>query len=252
MARLAGKVAVITGAGSGIGKATAVLFASEGAKVIVADWILEGAEETIRSIRVAGGEATFVKADVSKSTDVENMFKTTIGAYGQLDILFNNAGIGQMYYSVEETPEDVWDRVINVNLKGVFLGMKYGIPHMLDKGGSIINSASTGALVGFSYFSPYCASKGGVLALTRAVAHEYAGRNIRINCICPGVISTPLIERVRSSPKWETIASTRPQTPMGRLGKPEEIAHAVLFLASDESSYATGTALIIDGGYTAI
>ncbi len=253
MSRFGGKVALITGGSSGIGKATAILFASEGAKVVVADCIAQGAEETVRIIRETGGEATFVSADVSKPVDVQSMVETTIRTYGQLNILFNNAGIGQPITATADIPEEVWDEIMNVNLKGVFLGMKYGIPHMLDKGGVIINTASTAGILGFTYGAAYAASKAGIIGLTKTAALEYANRNIRINCICPGTIQTPQVERARSSPEWQRHTPLRSPCVMGRRGTPEEVAQSALFLASDESSsFITGTALVIDGGYSAL
>lgn len=253
MGRLQNKVAIITGGASGQGRAASILFASEGAKVIVVDYAEEGGRETVRMIRAAGGEAIFIKADVSNSADVQNMVEMTIGTYGKLDILYNNAGIEQQpVVPLHQVSEESWDRVINVNLKGMFLGMKYAIPHMLEKGGSIINTSSIAGLVGHSCLSAYSAGKGGVVQLTKSAALEYAKQNVRINCICPGTIQTPMLERARSGPVWEgTIKPYRVPPPMDRLGMPEEVARVALFLASDESSYITGIALAVDGGVTA-
>jgi len=252
MGRLEGKVAIITGGGSGLGQATALLFAREGAKVVIADWAEEGGQETAGMIKNAGGEAIFVKTDVSQSADAQNMVKTTIDTYGQLDILFNNAGIEQIpNATTDEVPEDVWDKVISVNLKGVFLGMKYGIPPMLDRGGVVINQASVAGIMGISHIASYSASKGGVVQLTRGAAIEYADRNVRVNCICPGYIDTPLRRRAtldRTAPKWGDKQPYRPPSPIARQGTPEEVANIALFLASDESSYVTGQAIIVDGG----
>jgi NAD(P)-dependent dehydrogenase (short-subunit alcohol dehydrogenase family) len=254
LGKLRGKVAVITGASSGIGRATAILFAKEGAKVVVAARTLEKLKETVRVIKTKRGEATAVKADVSSTKDVQNIFETTINTYGQLDILFNNAGVEQPYYMIHELPEEIWDKVININLKGVFLGMKYGIPHMLKRGGVIINTASPASFSGIPYEPSYCASKGGVLLLTKAAAYDYADRNIRVNCICPGATATPMIEREWSGPQWEKIIAHRwlKKAPIDRVVPPEEIAPAVLFLACDDSSFATGSTLVIDGGFSAI
>lgn len=240
--RLKGKVALITGAGRGIGRATAILFARNGAKVVVADIDSKEGEETVDLIKAAGGEATFVKVDVSKATDAERVVKATIEKYGKLDILFNNAGI-ELESRVEDMSESDWDRLININLKGMFLCSKYAIPQMLKQGGGvIINTASTAGFQGLGHEAAYCASKGGVIALTKAMAVDYAADNIRVNCICPGPIATRL-----TPPRQSTIK----KIPLGRIGKPEEIANVALFLASEESSFVTGHALVADGGMTA-
>jgi NAD(P)-dependent dehydrogenase (short-subunit alcohol dehydrogenase family) len=253
MGRLQNKVAIITGGSSGMGRAASILFASEGAKVVVADYVEEGGRETIRMISGAGREAIFIKADVSNSADVQNMVEMVIRTYGKLDILYNNAGIEQQpVVPLDQVSEESWDRVVNVNLKGVFLGMKYAIPHMLEKGGSIINTSSISGLVGTSCLSAYSASKGGVVLLTKSAALEYAKRNVRINCICPNAIQTPMFERARGGPVWEMKNKPyRVPPPMDRFGMPEEVVRVALFLASDESSYITGIALPVDGGVTA-
>jgi len=251
MARLKDRVALITGGGSGIGRATALLFAREGARVVIADHVSEGAEEVVRLIKSQGGEAAFVRADVSRSADVQSMIKTTIDTCGRLDILFNNAGIEQPLASTVDTTEEVWDQVIGINLKGVFLGMKYAIPEMLKRGGGVIvNTASINSFVAISHQPAYNSSKGGVLLLTKTAALEYARDNIRINCVCPGPVDTPLLARTRDSDLWRSLAPTRIKPPIGRPATPEDIAKAVLYLASDESSYCTGTALLVDGGFT--
>lgn len=249
MGKLYGKVAVITGGSSGIGRASASLFAREGAKVVIAARGTESGEETVRMIREAGGEAVFVKTDVSKAADVKSMIKIAIDNYGQLDILFNNAGFeGELGY-LHELTEENWDRVIDGNLKGVFLGMKYGIPEMLKRGGGVIvNTASTAGLGDHAYMSVYCASKGGVIRLTMTAALEYASQNIRINCICPGGILTPMVERISLD---EEVCKRARWLPIGRLGTPEEAAQAALFLASSESSFITGACLPVDGGFAA-
>ncbi len=253
MARLKGKVALITGGGSGIGRATALLFADEGAKLVIADCVSEGAEGVVRMVRSAGCQAGFIKADVSKSSDVQKMIKTAIDSYGRLDILFNNAGVEQPLAATADTSEELWDRVININLKGVFLGMKYAIPEMLKGGGGVIvNTASINSFVAISHQPAYNSSKGGVLMLTRTAALEYVKDNIRINCVCPGPVDTPLLGRTRDSDLWRELAPTRIKPPMGRPATAEDIARAVLYLASDDSSYCTGTALVVDGGFTAL
>jgi NAD(P)-dependent dehydrogenase (short-subunit alcohol dehydrogenase family) len=246
------KVALITGGGSGIGRAISILFGLEKGKIAVADWNEEGGSETVDRIRSNGGDASFIKADVSNAEDVKHMIDVTLKTFGQLHILVNNAGVEQVVSSAADTSLEVWDRVININLKGVFLGIKYGIPHLLKTEGVIVNIASTASLVGQPFCAAYAASKGGILQLTKTAALEYANESIRINCICPGAIDTPHLHRVRSSTLWETIKPLRAQTPMGRLGKPEEVAQAALFLVSSGASFITGTGLIVDGGLTAL
>jgi NAD(P)-dependent dehydrogenase (short-subunit alcohol dehydrogenase family) len=247
MGRLDNKVAIVTGGGSGIGRAAAILFAREGASVVVAD-ITGAEEETARSI---GNSAVAARADVSKSADVKAMIETARTRFRRLDILFNNAGIEGPQAATADCPEDDFDRVIAVNLRGVFLGMKYGIPAMLESGGgSIVNTASVAGLVGFAGLPAYSASKGGVIQLTRTAALEYATRNIRVNAICPGVIWTPMVERFAGGTSAGRDAMIAME-PVGRLGTPEEVAAMALYLASDESAFVTGTALPIDGGYVA-
>jgi NAD(P)-dependent dehydrogenase (short-subunit alcohol dehydrogenase family) len=246
MGKLDGKVALITGAASGIGRATALLFAKEEAKIAVADYVPAGGQETVRMIQKAGGDAVFIEADVSQAANVERMVKTTVNAYGQIDILFNNAGVGQTGDSMLETTEDEWDRVLNINLKGVFLCSKYAIPVMLDQGGGvIINTASIAGLVGLPGIPAYGVSKAGVIQLTRMMAAEYGRQNIRVNCICPGAIQTPMTESV-SLPMDAYIQVQF----LNRTGQPEDIARAALYLASDDSSFVTGVALVVDGGWT--
>jgi NAD(P)-dependent dehydrogenase (short-subunit alcohol dehydrogenase family) len=244
MGRLDGKVALITGAGMGMGQAAALLFAKEGAKVAVVDWNAEAGEETVKMIKKAGGEAIFIKADVSKAADAQNMVKTAVKTYGKLDVIYNNAAILRAA-STENITEEDWDKIMAVNLKGVWLGMKYAIPEMLKKGkGSIINTASQCGDRGTQNVGAYCASKGGVLALTRVTAMELAKKNIRVNALNPGIIGTPMVMAL-SKEEQEQFASIIPQ---GRLGRPEEVAYAALFLASDESSHVTGHTLVVDGG----
>lgn len=250
MQLLQGKVALVTGGGSGIGKATALLFGAEGAQVVVADMRQEAAHTTATEIIQAGGVALAVRADVTQAREVEAMLQTTVHTYGGLDILFNNAGIGVHGDTVELSEAD-WERVVNVNLTGVFLGCKYAIPHMIQRGGgSIINTASIMGLVGGSLSAVYPATKGAVVLLTRNAALDYARYNIRVNCVCPGHIETPLLQRLFEHHPAQRAELLR-QYPMGRLGQPGEIAQAVLFLASDEASFVTGSALVVDGGYTA-
>ena len=252
--RLADKVAVITGAGSGIGRATAMLFAQEGAKVVVVDYAPEGGQETVEMIRRNGGEAIFVETDVSKAAAVEKMVQTAIDTYGKIDILFNNAAV-TIPASVVDATEAVWDKTMDIDLKGVFLPSKYAIPHMIKgDGGSVINTASMCGLVASPNQAPYSAAKGGVIALTRQMAIDYATHNIRVNSICPSEVRTPMflgfINRAPDPEKkmQELIA----RIPLGRVAEPEEIARVALFLASDESSYVTGVTLPVDGGLTAM
>jgi NAD(P)-dependent dehydrogenase (short-subunit alcohol dehydrogenase family) len=249
MALLHNKVAIVTGGGSGIGEATALLFAAEGAQVVVVDIRLDAARATTAAITASGGIAVAVPADVTQANDVQAMIQTAVHTYGGLDILFNNAGIGVQGNAVELT-EAMWDRVVALNLTGVFLGCKYAIPEMIKRGGgSIINTASIMGLVGGSLSAVYPATKGGVVLLTKNAALDYAQHNIRVNCVCPGHIETPLLQRLLDNPAQRE--QLLRQYPMGRLGQAREIAQGVLFLASDEASFVTGSALVLDGGYTA-
>ena len=249
--KLKGKVALITGSGSGIGRASAVLFAKEGARVVLVDSNQDTGKETLKTIQQNGGEAIFVEADVSKASDAEKMVREAVKKYGRLDILFNNAGKG-LLKTVPDTAEEEWDGLIDVNLKGIFLGSKYAIPEMAKNGGgAIINTASISGLVAHRNCAAYCASKGGVILLTKAMACDHAPQKIRVNCICPGHVLTPQLEPItRAIPKSSTEAVVK-RYPLGRLGSPEDIANAALYLASDESSWVTGSALVIDGGCTA-
>jgi NAD(P)-dependent dehydrogenase (short-subunit alcohol dehydrogenase family) len=254
--RLEDKVAVITGAASGQGRAAAKLFASEGARVIAADIDEGGAQRTVAKIKEAGGEATAVKVDVSREPDVRAMIESATDRYGRLDVLFNNAGVGystsgrMKMASVVETPEKDWDAILAINLKGVALGCKHAIPVMERQGyGSIINNASINALVGLPGADAYTAAKGGVVALSRVLAVEWGPRGIRVNCICPGGVDTPMIAPVISDER--VMQSMRQNTPLGRLARPEEIANVALFLASEEASYLNGAIISVDGGWTA-
>ena len=246
--KLKDKVAIVTGGGSGIGREIALLFAGEGARLSVADYVAETGEDTVRRIREGGGEAIFIKADVSRAIDAERVVRQTVEKYGKLDILCNNAGILGRVASVGEAAEENWDRVITVNLKSVFLCSKYAVSEMMKGGGGvIINSSSTMGLVGLPGNTAYSASKGGVIQFTKTMALEYASSNIRVNCVCAGWIDTPMNEILDE----KILRWTVRETPMGRLGKPEEVAQAALYLASDESSFVTGTALVVDGGWLA-
>ena len=250
MPRVKDKVAIITGGGSGIGRATALIFAKEGAKVVVADWIAEGGEKTLRMIREAGGEATFIKVDVSKTEDVKEMVKAAVDTYGKLDVLFGNAGIGKVE-PLTETSEDTFEKTIAINVKGIWLGMKYAIPEMIKAGGgSIINTSSIAADACQRGFAIYGASKAAVIAMSKVAACEYGGHNIRVNVIKPGAIETPLA-MVELGNNPELREKIERETPLAKIGKPEEVAQVVLFLASDESSHVTGQKLAIDGGIEA-
>ena len=258
--RLDQKVALITGGGSGIGRSSAVLFALEGAKVVVSDVDDNSAQQTIEKIRIAGGTASCVQGDVTSSNDAENMVREAVDTYGKLDVLVNSAGISALSntFVPNASPEQVWDRVIEVNLKGTYLVSYYAVPEMVRLGGgSVINLASIVGLVGYPAdipglgggFNPYAASKGGVVQFTRNLAVAYAKDNVRVNCICPGYTWTNLTDPLTSNP--DILKSLEDKHPMGRLGQPDEIAYAALYLASDESSYVTGAPLVVDGGYTA-
>jgi NAD(P)-dependent dehydrogenase (short-subunit alcohol dehydrogenase family) len=248
---LNGKVSIITGAKSGIGYATALRFATEGVKLVMAD--IEDASGEAKKVTTQGGEARFVGVDVSNENDVLTLIEKTMAAYGRLDVLVNNAGL-ELTKKVTETTETEWDRLLDVNLKGVFLCSKAAIPAMRKHGGgAIVNVASELGLVGGSQMAAYCASKGGVVQLTRAMAIDHAEDGIRVNCIAPGPVSTPLLETIIESSS-DPVAERRrieKKTLLKRLGQPEEIANAILFLASDQSSFMTGSILVVDGGWTA-
>ena len=250
--RLENKVAVITGAGSGIGRESALLFAREGARVVVADVNDDAGQAVVEELRAAGGVAVYVRADVSKGADAEGMVRAAEESFGRLDVLFNNAGISHAKDDdAVATEEEVWDLTMNINLKGGFLGCKYGIPALRRAGGgSIINTASFVALLGAA--TPqlaYTASKGGVLAMTRELAVIHARENIRVNALCPGPLRTELLMKYLDTE--EKRQRRLVHVPMGRFGEAREIAQAALFLASDESSFTTGATFLVDGGITA-
>ncbi len=251
MKRFEGRVALVTGGGSGIGRAACLAFAREGARVVIDDIRVEGGEETLRLIREAGGEAVFVKADVSKAAEVEAMVRTAIDTFGRLDCACNNAGIGEPLRRVHKTSEENWDRVMATNLKGVYLCMKYEIPHMLQQGkGAIVNTASLAGLHGLLGQTAYVASKHGVVGLTKSAALEYATTGVRVNCICPGVTATPLItHNLKDRPQMAKHYVD--MEPIGRLGTAEEIAAAMLWLCSDEASFCIGSIFSVDGGEVA-
>jgi len=248
---LDGKIALITGAASGIGRASAVILAEQGASLILSDVNVEGGEDTADRVIKGGGQAIFTRCDVSKSADVEAMVKMGVEKFGGLDIAVNNAGIARLQTPIDKIEEDQWDAIMNINLKGVWLCMKYEIPAMLERGGgSIINVASLAGLVGTPYGSDYGASKHGVIGLTKSAALEYVRQGIRVNAVCPGFIDTPMVEAViEQNPKMD--AMTRKWSPMRRRGTVDEIANAVLYLAGDTSSFVNGHTLTVDGGAAA-
>jgi NAD(P)-dependent dehydrogenase (short-subunit alcohol dehydrogenase family) len=248
---LDGKVALITGAGSGIGRATALIFAREGAKLMLSDIAAEGGDETLRMVKQIGVEALFVRTDVSKLAEVEALIGQVISTWGRIDCAFNNAGIDGRMGKLDECTEENWHRTLAVNLTGVFFCMKAEIPHMLRQGGgAIVNTASVAGITGSPGLPAYVASKHGVVGLTRAAALEYGREKIRVNCVCPGPIRTPMLGRLLTGrPEMEQrFASAEP---LKRLGEPAEIGEAVAWLCSDAASYVTGHAMPVDGGYMA-
>jgi NAD(P)-dependent dehydrogenase (short-subunit alcohol dehydrogenase family) len=242
------RIALVTGGGSGIGRASALAFARQGAKVTVVDVVVKDGEDTARMIEEAGGEAIFIKADVSRVAEVEAMVNKAVQTYGRLDYAHNNAGVEGLRANTADYTEDDWDRTININLKGMWLCMKYEIPQMLKQGGGAIVNTSSGIVFGaIPNSSAYIVSKYGVLGLTRAAAVEYAKLGIRVNSVCPGVIATPMLERLAGG-KAQVEAMSITQEPIGRLGTPEEVAEAVVWLCSDTASFVTGHAMVVDGG----
>lgn len=247
----ANKVVLITGAGSGIGKVSAQHFAREGASLVIADWNSQSAENTASELKAQGTEAIAIKVDVSQDDQVQAMVDQTMDHYGALHVAINNAGIGGVPANTDAYPLDIWQKVIDVDLTGVFLCMKYQIPHLLKQGGSIVNVSSAAGLSGFAKHSAYAAAKHGVIGLTKSAAIEYARKGVRVNAICPAFTETPMVEGLREvNPKLgQALASTMP---MGRLGNPEEIAQAILFLSSEANGFMTGVALPVDGGKAAM
>jgi NAD(P)-dependent dehydrogenase (short-subunit alcohol dehydrogenase family) len=248
--RLSGKVALITGGTSGIGRATAILFAEEGARVAITGRDESRGREVIGAIQGASDQAIFMRADVRSATDCRRAVESTAKAFGRLDILFNNAGV---FYShtVPECTEEEWDLTIDINLKGTFLMCKFALPEMIaHEGGVIINNSSGWGIAGGDAAASYCASKGGVVLLTKAMAIDHGHQGIRVNCICPGDVETPMLadDAERRGMSWEDYLANATSRPMGRIGTPEEIAKTALFLASDDSSFMTGATLVVDGG----
>ena len=251
--KLRGKVALITGAGSGIGEEIAALFAAEGARVVAADVEAPAAERVAQRIAAAGGAAAAVQVDVSRAAEVERVVESTVQRHGRIDVLCNNAGIG-VAAVCHETSEADWDRTMAIDLKGVFLGCKYAIPHMLRQGGGVIcNTSSVAGQVGVLNRAAYCAAKAGVLGLTKSIAIDYAEHGIRCNALLPGTVDSPWIGKILSQqpdPAGERRRMEARQ-PIGRMGTPAEIARAALYLCSDDAGYVTGSGLVIDGGLTA-
>jgi NAD(P)-dependent dehydrogenase (short-subunit alcohol dehydrogenase family) len=251
---LGGRVALVTGAASGIGRSSAMAFAQQGARVVVADVHDDQGRETVDRIESAGGDAIFVPADVSRRADVERLVRTAVETFGRLDCAHNNAGIegaAPLGTEFHTYPEEIWDQVLGINLKGVWLCMQAEITQMLTQGGgTIVNTASVAGLVGGAANGAYVASKHGVVGLTKVAALAYAMHGIRVNAVCPGVIDTPMVERiVASRPEWGKFALAR--EPIGRFGRPDEVAAAVVWLSSEAASFLTGVALPVDGGLVA-
>ncbi len=249
MSEFLNKVVLVTGGNSGIGRAAALEFARQGAKVVIAGRRVKEGEETVSLIENHGGTAIFIKTDITQAVEVENLIEKTVAVYGQIDYAFNNAGTEGKYAPVIEQTEELWDLIINTNLKGVWLSMKYQILQMLKQGGGVIvNNASIAGMIGFPNASIYAASKYGVIGLTKTLALEYAKDNIRVNCVCPGAIETDMLTRFWGEEGTSQITDAHP---IGRLGKPEEIANSVIWLCSNAASFITGQSIAIDGGYTA-
>jgi NAD(P)-dependent dehydrogenase (short-subunit alcohol dehydrogenase family) len=246
--RFEGKVALITGGGSGLGRASAVRLAGEGASIAVVDISPEGGQKTVRQVEDVGGRGLFILADTTKTEDVRRMVTETVEAFGRLDVLFPSAGVGAGG-DVVGTTEEHWDRVLGLDLRGVYLACKYAIPEMRrNASGAIVLVASIGGLLG-NWGASFCAAKGAIVNLTRQMALAHASEHIRVNCICPGYIATPIIQGILDDSK--RLKKTAERHPMGRIGQPEEVAAAVAFLASDEASFITGAILAVDGGYLA-
>jgi NAD(P)-dependent dehydrogenase (short-subunit alcohol dehydrogenase family) len=246
----AGKVAFVTGAANGIGRAVALAFAHEGASVVVADVSEQGNQETARMIEEAGGRALAVKCDVSRAEDVKAALDHAVETFGRLDFAFNNAGVEQPLTAAADLTEQEWDRTVDINLRGVFLCMRHEIPLMLKQGGgAIVNTSSGAGVKGFAGQAAYCAAKHGIVGLSRAAALDYATANGRVNAVCPGIIETPMMDRF-SGGTPEGRERVIAQEPVGRMGKPEEIAAAVVWLCSDAAAFVVGHAMVIDGGQT--
>jgi len=245
-----GETAIVTGAASGIGRKTAERFGAEGANVVVSDVDADGGAETVERIEAADGTATFVETDVSDAGDAEAMVREAVDAYGGVDVAVNNAGIEGETAPLDELSVDAWDRVLDVNLKGTWLCMKYELPELVDGGGAIVNVSSIAGLVAAGG-APYVASKHGVVGLTRVAATQYADDDVRVNAVCPGVIDTPMVDRAGEDDP-EAIEQFVGMQPLGRMGTPEEVANSIVWLCSEEASFVTGNAYPVDGGYLAL
>ena len=243
-----GKVAIVTGGGSGIGRATALGFVANGAKVIIADLSVKSGQRTADIVKQLGGEAVFIRADVTKANEVKELISKTVEIFGRLDYASNSAGIAGPVSTLADYPEDQWDMVIDINLKGVWLCMKYELPHMLKQGGgTIVNTSSILGLIAMANSPAYNASKHGVAGLTKTAAIEYGRDNIRVNAVCPGVIHSPMVDEDHDFDYSELLT----KHPIGRFGKTEEVANAVIWLSSDAASFVTGHTMLVDGGYVA-
>jgi NAD(P)-dependent dehydrogenase (short-subunit alcohol dehydrogenase family) len=251
--RLKDKVAIITGGGSGFGEVTARLFAREGAAIMLADINGEAAQSVADSITSEGGQVGWARADVTSSSSVEAMVQAALNRFGRVDILFNNAGI-EGFGTVVDTDENAWERIFAVHVRGTYLCSKYALPAMIEgrRGGSVVNVSSVAGLVGIRNMTAYSAAKGAILSMTRSMAVDFAQYGVRVNCVAPGTTMTPMGQRLVEGDTPEQLALRMSRYPLNRFGRPEEIANAVLFLASDESSYATGSCLVVDGGLTAV
>jgi len=254
--KLRGRVGLITGTATGIGRAGALLFAREGAALVTMDVNDKLGRQTAAAVEAAGGRAIFVHGDVAKAADVERAVRAAVDTYGKLDLLWSNAGIGVFQRTIPQTTLEEWDRLLAVNLTGAFHVAKYGIPELLRAGGgTVVFTASISSVAGAEKWAAYCATKGGVLMLCRAMALDHARQNIRLNCVCPGSTDTPLQEadmRSRPKPYQEAVREDQAAHPMNRYATPEEVAKAALFLSCDDSSFTTGSAIFVDGGFTAM